>query len=125
MRSWTAVCAFALVGISVVPAKAANPETFSQLFGQTNQGVDSCLVDLTGDVNLTGTITVSDIIYVLNVIFLVGPWPEPCMGAGDVNCSGSVNSADVIGLINYVFKSGPEPCDVCESESGVIWGCFK
>lgn len=86
---------------------------------------DSCIVDLTGDVNVSGSVTAADIIAIINEIFLEGPGLEPCRGAGDVDCSGSVTSADVIYLVFYVFKSGIEPCDICESEEAFDQNCIQ
>jgi len=111
-----------LVPIIAEGSSVAAPEQQASLL---SQNVDSCLVDMTGDVNLSGTITSADIIYVVNFIFITGPSPQPCTGAGDVNCSGSVTAADVIGLVNYVFKSGPEPCDICSSEFGFVQNCIQ
>ena len=97
-----------IVGVigGVSPALAAEPDLQTQ-----NQ--DTCIVEMTGDVNLSGTITSADIIYIVNYNFLVGPEPLPCRAAGDVNCDGRVSSADIIFLVNYVFKSRIPPCDVC------------
>ena len=104
------------------------------------QNHDSCIVDLTGDVNLSGginasdiicavnfsgSITSADVIVIINTIFLRGLGIEPCFGAGDVNCSGRVTSADVIYLVNYVFKSGTAPCDICMSEAAFFLNCIE
>ena len=89
------------------------------------QDHDSCIVDLTGDVNVSGSVTAADIIAIINEIFLEGPGLQPCRGAGDVDCSGSVTSADVIYLVFYVFKSGIEPCDICESEEAFNQNCIQ
>ncbi len=88
-----------------------------------NQDHDSCLVELTGDVNVSGAITSADIIYTIKFVFMRGNQPEPCSGVGDVNCSGSVTTADVIYLVNHVFKSGPQPCDFCTNGTGQ--GCIQ
>ena len=75
---------------------------------------DSCVVEITGDVNTDGRISPSDIIYLVNYVFLRGgPPPQPCLASGDVNCNGSIRSDDIIYLVNYCFKNGPAPCDVC------------
>jgi len=87
------------------------------------QNLDTCLVDMTGDVNLSGSITSADIIYLVRFVLLSGNEPEPCYGAGDANCSGVVNSADIVYLVNHVFKSGPGPCDFCTS--GFHGGCIQ
>lgn len=113
LASALSVACFCLTSSS---ASAADPEL------QT-QNHDSCIVDLTGDVNVSGAITSADIIYVLNYIFLIGPPAQPCAGSADVNCSGQVSAADVIYLVGHVFKSGPEPCNICES--AVPFGCIQ
>lgn len=86
---------------------------------------DSCIVEMTGDVNQSGSINSADIIYLVNVAFLSGPSPEPCWGAGDVNCDGVINSPDIVYLVRYVFKSGSEPCDICTSEFAQGSGCIE
>ena len=91
--------------------------------GLQTQNHDSCIVEMTGDVNQSGEITSADIIYVLNYIFIVGPPAQPCAGSADVNCSGQVSAADVIYLVGHVFKGGPEPCDICESADP--FGCIQ
>lgn len=90
-----------------------------------SQDHDSCIVEMTGDVNLSGAITSADIIYLLNSVFLRGPTPLPCGGAGDVNCSGTRTSADIIYLVNFVFKSGMEPCDICTSGVAFSQNCIQ
>jgi hypothetical protein len=75
---------------------------------------DSCVVEITGDINVDGGVTSADIICLVNFIFLRGDCvPEPCRGAADVNCNAMLTSSDVIYLVNYVFKGGVAPCDAC------------
>jgi len=85
---------------------------------------DSCIVELTGDVNQSGTITSSDIICLILYVFLDnGPCPlQPCPAVGDVNCTGTVTTSDIIYTVNYIFKSGTPPCDVC-SIIPSKWNC--
>lgn len=80
---------------------------------------DTCIVDVTGDVNVDGVITSSDIIGIVRYVFLQGPPPQPCVASGDTNCSGIVSSSDVIVLVNYVFKGAAPLCDVCS-----IWSLW-
>lgn len=101
------------------------PETVSagELVAYAGRSVDSCIVEMTGDVNESGSITAADVIYLINWILLDGPAPKPCVGAGDVNCTGLINSADVVYLINYTFKSGLVPCSICQAENPL--GCVR
>ena len=123
MRAWMTTLLLAAICVSAIsassPVSAGGNQASSNL-----GGLDSCLVNLTGDVNYDARITAADIIYTVNFVFLRGLPPVPCTGAGDINCNGTVTTADVIGLVNYIFKSGQAPCDICESESGQIWGCI-
>jgi hypothetical protein len=75
--------------------------------------VETCPIELTGDVNNNGSITSADIVAMVNFVFKGGEPPMPYPQVADVNCNGSVTSADIIYLVNFVFKSGPEPCDAC------------
>ena len=114
-----------ILGLTIVgviggasPTLAADPDL------QT-ENHDSCIVELTGDVNVSGAITSADIICCVRFIFLQGCDPQPCFGAGDVNCSGVVTSGDVIYLVNYVFKGSIEPCDICTSGLAADLGCTQ
>ena len=113
MRHLTTTLMLGMILVAVLSANMSKLSASEQLLSMPAQSLDTCLVELTGDVNLSGTITSGDIIYVVNWVFLRGPRPLPCSAAGDVSCSGMVSSTDVIVLVNYVFKSGMPPCDVC------------
>ena len=104
-----------VVIILALSLREAGTTTSSQstLGLETTVGTDSCLVQLTGDVNIDGMITAADIIYLIRDVFLSGPPSQPCRAAADVNCTGRITSGDIIYLVNYVFKGGPAPCDVC------------
>jgi len=116
MRFSLMTLVFAWVVPAAISTTNLEPAKTSRASGNSDQALDTCLVEITGDVNVSGTITSADVIYLVRFIFLVGPPPEPCFGAGDVTCNGTITAADVIRLVNYVFKSGPEPCDICQSE---------
>ena len=114
-----------ILGVTIVgviggaaPALAAESELQSQ-------DHDSCIVEMTGDVNVSGAITSADIIYLVKTIFKTGPEPLPCSGAGDVTCNGIVTSADLVYLVNFTFKNGPEPCDICDSEFAFGQNCTR
>jgi len=92
---------------------------------QTQAMLDSCIVELTGDVNVSGTITSADVIVVVKYVFLMGGDPQPCIGAANVNGNETVNSSDIIYLINYVFKNGPAPIDVCACPCALFFGCIQ
>ena len=117
MRTLRYILGLTIVGVlgGVSPALAADPDL------QT-QGTDSCIVEMTGDVNLSGGITSADIICIVNFVFLGPCPPQPCDAAADVNCDGRVRASDIILLVNHVFKSGPAPCDVC-TLIPAVWTC--
>lgn len=102
-------------GLTILVVLGGASPALAEDFDFQAQDHDSCIVNMTGDVNMSGTITSSDILCVVIHVFLGPCQPEPCPNAGDVNCTGTVTSADVIYLVNHVFKGGPEPCDVCEN----------
>ena len=118
------VAALALIWLAGSPVSGFEGMALSQSLPSVARA-DSCIVEITGDVNESGSINSADIIYLVNWIFVRGPAPKPCTGAGDVNCNTEVTAADIIYLVNFVFKSGPQPCDICTSESGQIWGCIQ
>lgn len=127
MTLWRSAALMAVLGLILLmgsPVRGIERRALSQLRG-ARATADSCIVDITGDVNESGSITSADIIYLVNSVFLSGPAPQPCMGAGDVNCSGQVSPADIIWLVNYVFKSGGAPCDICTSPYAQVWGCLQ
>ncbi len=108
-----------LVGSPVV----GNMQSVSGQRTAADVTVDSCIVEMTGDVNQSGDINSADIIYLVRWIFNRGPAPEPCIGAADVNCTVAVITADVIYSVGFVFKSGPAPCDVCPLIQAATWTC--
>lgn len=105
------ICVLMLLAITVDNGSGASASGLVPSIATTN--LDSCIVELTGDVNLSGTLNSADIIYLVRYSFLTGATPLPCVAAGDVNCSGQTNTADVLFLVNHVFRSGAAPCDVC------------
>ena len=127
MRRLAVALMSGLILLVAIVADGSSVAASTQSSSRPIQGVDSCIVVLTGDLNLSGSITSADIICGVQFIFLQNCEPQPCYGAGDVNCSGVVNSADVIYLVNFVFKSGPEPCDVCTSDPEFLFliGCIQ
>ena len=109
MLSITFCCLTAAISV------AADPELQSQ-------DHDSCIVELTGDVNLSGGITTADVICLINFFFLGPCPPQPCDASVDVNCDGRMQTSDIIYLVNHIFKSGPPPCDVC-TLIPAVWTC--
>jgi len=102
-----------LLSLTAVIPKASGALADSQNTIASATASDSCLVEMTGDVNLDSKITVSDLICAVHAVFLGPCQPQPCRAAADVTCNGVVTSADLITMVNYIFKSGPPYCDVC------------
>jgi len=103
-----------LLGLSaaVIGTSGLSPAITSAA-GSAASSVDSCAVQITGDVNVDGRITAADIICIVSFVFLGPCQPQPCRAAADVQCTGTVTTSDIIWLVNYVFKGGAAPCDVC------------
>ena len=87
--------------------------------------MDPCIVEVTGDVNASGGVNTADIIALVNYLFRFSGELVPCVGAANVSCSPAITSAEIIYLVNYVFKGGPQPCDLCQSETVLDYGCIQ
>ena len=126
MRRLALALVSGLILLLVIATNGSNLPASDQAPALSAQDHDSCIVDLTGDVDASGDITSSDVIFMVNYVFRLGVDPLPCAGSGNVNCSSQgITSADIIYLVFYVFKSGLEPCDICQSETAVWLGCIQ
>ena len=114
-----------VLGVTIVGVIGGVSPALAEDFDLQAQDHDSCIVEMTGDVNLSGTITTADILYLVAYVFIRGLEPLPCSGAGDVNCSGVCTTSDIIFLVKHVFKSGPLPCDICLSEFALVQNCIQ
>lgn len=72
--------------------------------------LNSCCVELRGDVNNDGTdINVLDLTYLVDRMFRGGP-PLPCPQEADLNGDGAVpNVLDLTYLVDRLFRGGPDP----------------
>jgi len=124
MRSFVSALALGFLAVASIAANTTTSSAGIRPSSNAAEAVDSCIVEVTGDVNATGDVTSADIIALVNYLFRFGAL-VPCAGAANVNCSETITSADIIYLVNYVFKGGPQPCDVCQSESALTYGCVR
>jgi hypothetical protein len=103
-RASLVVCA--LLGLSIAPAQAFNPEGLL----------------VRGDVNCDGSVAISDAVFVLNYLFQAGPG-LPCPDAADANDDGRVNLSDPVWILIHLFRVFvlPEPEFVDPTPDGL--GC--